>query len=94
MKDSQRKAMFAKAKLNHDEWKQIVASKSQIVKDQNQMMKYYPKIARDGGFAFSDMDKLKNAKKRLDKKLEKLAKKYEYTPDGYTKYQTWHDHKY
>jgi len=79
-------------RLSRDDWRKIVASQPKIIKDQQQMRKYFPKIAGAGGFAFSDLDHYKNAEARLDKALEKLAKKYNYIPEGYTAYQPWHDH--
>jgi len=78
--------------LSRNDWRKIVASQPSIVKDQNQMRKYFPKIDRPSGFAFSDLDHYTNARDRLDKKLLKLAKKHKYVPEGYTAYQAFHDH--
>ena len=85
--------MFAKAKLNESEWKQLVASNPNIVKDQIQHGKYSNMVVnRQNGVRSSEIDRLTSARDRLDKSTTKLAKKYEYTPDGYTAYQSWHDH--
>ena len=95
MKPANRKAMYAKnakPRLSRDEWNELVGSKPLIVKDQIQMAKFFKRIDNPSGSAFSDLDHHRNAESRLDKRLEKLAKKHEYIPEGYTAYQAWHNH--
>lgn len=93
MKRSQQKAMFAKNnRLSRDEWKQIIANNQSIVEEQRKYNKYFKKIDTPSGFAFSDLDHVKRAEAQLDIKLNKLAKKYDYKQDGFSKYQPWLDH--
>ena len=79
-------------KIDRNEWKKIVASNKSIVDDQRKLQKYFKKVDTPSGFAFSDLDHYKLIEKRLDEKLEKLAKKHDYIPEGYTKYSAWMDH--
>ncbi len=93
MTREQQKAMFAqKGKLTSQQWKQILASNKSISNDQRLHDKFFEKIDRPSGFAFSDLDHLNLIKERLDLKLIKLAKMNNYKQEGFTKYQAWLDH--
>ena len=90
--NNNKKQLIIHEKLTKDEWEEILKDDPLIVDEQRKYLKYFNKINKPYGFAFSDMDHFKRAEEKLDSRLEKLAKQHNYIPDGYTAYQPWHDH--
>ena len=78
--------------MNCTQWKSLVSQQKGITKDKVLRAKLFEKISRPYGFAFNDLDHYKKVDARLEGALNRLAKRYRYTGDGfYMCYQAWTD---